>query len=391
MKATLRKIYLYKIFDNFMLIYALYAVMFAQRGGLDTFQISLLFIIWTATGILFEVPTGALADKYSRRRILAIGQIIRGFGYVAWLVWPTFWGFALGFVAWGIGGSLDSGTFQALVYDELKAEGREREYARVSGRAESLSLLFWMCATVMTTPIFKWGGYEALLLASAAATIGAAVTAYSLPERRHEESTTEQGYLATIHGAGAEVARNPQLLRVIAFGVLLSTLFGVLDEYSNLFVQATGVATYLIPIVIAIMYFPNIAIGFAAHRLEHWRTWSFMIMLVVAGLALFAAGRLMNAIGIAGFAIFLLLTKAAEIVYGAKLQHGIKGNTRSTITSINELGVSVAGIAAYLIYGVASRIGGTAGALELFGAGTVVVGILLLASARGRLFATSDV
>src|SRR5262249_44564357 len=118
---TLRKIYLYKIFDNFMLIYALYAVMFAQRGGLDTFQISVLFIIWTATGIVFEVPTGALADKYSRRGILAMGEIIRGLGYVTWLVWPTFWGFAIGFVGWGIGESLDSGTFQALVYDELRA------------------------------------------------------------------------------------------------------------------------------------------------------------------------------------------------------------------------------------------------------------------------------
>jgi MFS family permease len=385
MRQTLRKIYLYKIFDYFMLIYALYAVMFVQRGGLDTFQISTLFIIWTATGIVFEVPTGALADKYSRRTVLAVGQVIRGLGFLLWLAWPTYWGFALGFVLWGIGESLDSGTFQALVYDELKADGIERDYARVIGRTEAISQVFWLIATLLSAPVFRWGGYPALLLSSVAATLAAAATAYSLPERRHEESTAEEGYAQIIRQAGVEVARNPLLWRVIAFGILVATLCGVLDEYSNLYVQATGVQTYLIPIVIALMYLPNIAIGFFAGRLEHWRSWSFMLMVVAAGLALFVAGRSMNATGIAGFAIFLLLTKGAEIAYGAKLQHGIQGHTRSTITSINGLGVSVAAIAAYFVYGVATRIGGTSGAIMLFGLGAVAIGLIMLATTHGRL------
>ena len=110
MSSTLRKIYAYKISDNFMLIYPLYAVMFEARGGLDTFQISTLFIIWVVASMALEVPTGALADRYSRRNLLVIGECIRSLGYLSWLVWPTYLGFALGFVLWGAGEALDSGT-----------------------------------------------------------------------------------------------------------------------------------------------------------------------------------------------------------------------------------------------------------------------------------------
>jgi MFS family permease len=384
MITTLRKIYAYKILDNFMPIYALYAVMFAQRGGLDTLQISTLFIIWTASGLVFEVPTGALADRYTRKNLLAVGQCIRGFGYVLWLVWPSYWGFAIGFVCWGIGESLDSGTFQALAYDELKADGLEREYASVIGRTESLSLLVSLVAVALATPVYRQFGYSGLILVSVGAALAAAGAALSLPKQKRQEEAAEPGYLSIIRDAAREVARSPVLLRVIGFGVLLATLYGVIDEYSTLYLDAAGVQTYLIPVVAAVMYFPAIAVGFAAGRVEQWRGASFMVMVVAAGLALFGAGRLMGGTGIAGFAVFLLLTKLSEIVYGARLQHGIKGKARSTITSINGLGVSVAAIVAYLIYGVASNWWGTAGALEVFGLGTAIIGVLLLATRNSK-------
>lgn len=45
-------------------------------------------------------------------------------------------GFAAGFVLWGAGSALASGTWEALVYDELVAVGATSEYARLVGRAE---------------------------------------------------------------------------------------------------------------------------------------------------------------------------------------------------------------------------------------------------------------
>ena len=42
---------------------------------------------------------------------------------------PTFAGYALGFVLWGLSGAMMSGTFEALLYDELTDRGVEEQYA----------------------------------------------------------------------------------------------------------------------------------------------------------------------------------------------------------------------------------------------------------------------
>ncbi len=386
MKPVIRKIYAYRILDDFMLIYPLYSVMFAQRGGLKTYQISLLFIIWTLTSMVAQIPTGVLADRFSRRKVLAIGEVIRGAGYIAWLLWPSFAGYMVGFMLWGVGESFGSGTYQALVYDELAAYQAEDSYAKITGRAEGLALLLGLIASALATPVFKLAGYPGVLLGSLATVAAAAIAALMLPDRKPRESAAADGYIAIMREAVAEVRANHHLVRIIGFGVLLSTLYGVLDEYSSLYLVAAGVSTVLIPIVSVLIYLPATIAGFTAYRLEKLRTLVFMLLIVAAGVALMLASRYLDGLGIAGFAAFLLFIKVAEIVYGAKLQHGIAGAARSTITSFSEFAVGVTAILSYLAYGYLTKLGGMSLALSVIGGSTAVIGLAMAVYTRGRLF-----
>ena len=53
--------------------------MFADNGLSDA-EISALFLIWSLVGIVAEVPTGALADRFSRRGALAAGGVLQAVG-----------------------------------------------------------------------------------------------------------------------------------------------------------------------------------------------------------------------------------------------------------------------------------------------------------------------
>ena len=99
--------------------------MFAEKGLSDG-QISALFLIWSAVGIIAEVPTGAIADRFSRRGALAAGSVPAGLGYALWILLPGFPGYAAGFVLWGLGGALASGSLEALLYDGLKSSAQPR-------------------------------------------------------------------------------------------------------------------------------------------------------------------------------------------------------------------------------------------------------------------------
>ena len=126
----------YRFLDTLILIFPFYTVMFAETG-LTPIQIGLALAAWSLTAIVLEIPTGALADRVSRRWLLLIAQLFRGSGFLLWFLFPGFWGFLAGLVLWGVKTALVSGTFEALLFDELKAAGREQDYARAIGRAQT--------------------------------------------------------------------------------------------------------------------------------------------------------------------------------------------------------------------------------------------------------------
>ncbi|GAA3748561.1 MFS transporter [Plantactinospora mayteni] len=175
--------YLYAFLDDFVLLYPLYALLFTDTG-LSVAQISSLFVIWSLTGIVLEVPSGVWADAVSRRLLLAGAPLLGAVGFGLWVAAPSYWVFALGFVLWGARGALQSGASEALLYDELDRLGLADRYGRVIGRASTVSLLGVLLAIAVATPVFAVGGYPAVGVASVLASLLCALVALALPEHR---------------------------------------------------------------------------------------------------------------------------------------------------------------------------------------------------------------
>ena len=131
MNSFLIRLYAFSFIDELMLIYPFYAVMFVDYG-MSGLEVSILFATWSGTCVVLEVPSGALADRFSRKWVMAAGQLVRMCGYACWALYPDFWGFFIGFVLWGTESALSSGSFEALVYDELKHQRKEADYVKVA-------------------------------------------------------------------------------------------------------------------------------------------------------------------------------------------------------------------------------------------------------------------
>ena len=86
--------------------------------GLNPLQLVLLGTTLEITALLFEVPTGVVADVYSRRLSVIIGVFIIGAG-MAMQALPTFGLLLLTQVVWGIGFTFTSGATDAWLVDEI--------------------------------------------------------------------------------------------------------------------------------------------------------------------------------------------------------------------------------------------------------------------------------
>lgn len=161
-------------------IYALYGVLFADYG-LSTAQISLLLALWSVTAFVLEVPSGAWADTVSRRALLVLSCLLQATCFALWMLVPSFLGFALGFVIWGVASSLESGTFEALIYDDLVARGEPSAYASIMGWARGAAETTVLVAILVAAPLFALGGYPLVGWVSVAIALLHTLTAVALP------------------------------------------------------------------------------------------------------------------------------------------------------------------------------------------------------------------
>ncbi|WP_063813140.1 MFS transporter [Nocardia anaemiae] len=348
---------LFKGIGDLIPLYALYAVLFADHG-LSAGQISSLLAMWSATAFLLEVPSGAWADTVSRRGLLVMSGVLLTAGFTCWTVLPTYLGFAIGFVLWGTSGALVSGTFEALLYDELVARNEQRAYPRIIGYARAASEAAIVIAILGATPLYIWGGYPLLGWCSVAFAAVHTLVGLSLPsapkavsasavedledssetsraadgltavmrdpsasgfagqldgdiaERPHAAHSSETGrvaidaaetgpfgtYLNMLRTGVGEAIRVRAVRNVVALGALL---FGVtaFDEYFALLAQEVGVATAVVPVLVGITVVGSLVGSVSAGRTEGMSARAMAIAVGLGGV-LFVGGAV-----VAGLAV----------------------------------------------------------------------------------------
>lgn len=103
-----------------------------EIAKLNPLQLVLVGTVLEIVCFLCQVPTGVLADLYSRRLSVVVGIVLTGLGFVLEGSIPTFWAIAGGMVFYGVGSTFVSGAEEAWVADELGEEQAGRAFLRGS-------------------------------------------------------------------------------------------------------------------------------------------------------------------------------------------------------------------------------------------------------------------
>ncbi|WP_241042398.1 MFS transporter [Pseudonocardia alaniniphila] len=352
-------------------LYPLYALLFAD-SGLSAAEISALFAIWSAVGVVAEVPSGALADRFSRRACLVAAGVLQACGYGAWVLLPSFAGFALGFVLWGLGGVLVSGAQEALLYDGLVAAGAEEQYARVNGWVTAAELVAQLPAALAATVLYAVGGFPLVGWVSVGVCLAAAAMASRLPEPPRgsgtDEDEDELSYLATLR-AGLVVAANRPGVRAVVVATALLGAFDAVEEYFPLIVVGWGVPTAFVPVADLPIVLAGVVGAALAGRAGRLGSVSLAVVLGAAMFLFGAAGLADHPAGIAALAAFYGAYRCVLVVVDARLQERIESRSRATVTSVAGIGTDIATFGVYAAWAV--------GAIPLVAALGVLISVAL--------------
>ena len=198
--------------------YGVYALLFADHG-LSASAISSLLIIWSAVSFLAEVPSGAWADVIDRRLLLMTSGALFAAGFATWVLWPTYAGFALGFVLWGVSGALMSGTFESLLYDALVDRGEENGYTRLMGWASASQVVAATIGIAVAGPLFRLGGYALVGWVSVGVALVHTLLAATLPDPPRAAASADDDDGGGFDGAGYDGSRFAQWLAMLRAGL----------------------------------------------------------------------------------------------------------------------------------------------------------------------------
>ena len=363
-------------------MFPVYALLFAAHG-IGPGGIAALFVLWSAASFVLEVPSGAWADTVGRRRLLTVAAVASAAGFATWAVWPAFVGFAAGFVLWALAGSLSSGTFEALTYDELRAVGGEDGYARVIGVGTTLALVATTAATLAAVPLVAAGGLTLTVWASVAICVVQLLVVRSLPPAPPQHAVDGDGnvwhaYVRALRTGVAEAVRHAGVRSAV---VASAGLMGLLafDEFFGLLLDERRASAVAVPAWLTVVGAGQAVGGLVADRAMRWTARAFTALTGLAGLAMGAGALVDHPAGIVGIAAGYGALQLAIVVADARLQDRIESGARATVTSVSNLLAELLALGVYGVVGLGAPHAGYGVMLAV-----VALPVVLVAPRAGR-------
>jgi MFS transporter, DHA3 family, tetracycline resistance protein len=133
-----------------------------QTVGLNALQLVLVGTTLEVTSFIFEIPTGIVADVFSRRLSVIIGTFLFGIGFLVEASLPVFGIILLAQLIWGIAWTFISGAHSAWIADEVGVDNVGPVYLRSSqfhriGNLVGIPLFVWLGNISYRVPIIVGG------------------------------------------------------------------------------------------------------------------------------------------------------------------------------------------------------------------------------------------
>lgn len=144
-KKQLSRLYISSILGNLSLSGAWVAIL-AERGY-NLVEIGIAEMVFHITSLLFEIPSGALADMFGRKRCLIISSIMQMIANVIMILSTNLFMVCLSIAFCALCYNFSSGSGDALAYDSLKLSKQEAEFERYMSNQ---LIIYRICSGIST-------------------------------------------------------------------------------------------------------------------------------------------------------------------------------------------------------------------------------------------------
>lgn len=249
LKVDAIKVYLFIEFTAsafFSMMFVTMSLYEATVAGLTPLQLVLVGTTVEISVFVFEIPTGVVADVFSRRLSIIIGYFLMGVGFLIEGFFPAFLPIVFAQIFWGLGYTFTSGATQAWISDEIGEGPANQLFLRATRVGLTASLLgmglaIFIGANNVALPI-QFGAVGVLVIGF--------VLIFIMPETgfkpaSKEERNNWQHMWHTFNEGLKSVRARPHLIAILGVGLF----YGLYSEgFDRLWVKHL-IDTFDIPVI----------------------------------------------------------------------------------------------------------------------------------------------
>ena len=251
MDRNVRLFVLYRVLFNLRFYYPVFALFYLD-AGISREDFGLLQAFWSAGIIMFEVPSGIVADLIGRTKTLRLGAFLAIVEMVIFALSTTFWGFMVNRVISGFNESLVSGADSAFLYDSLKVNGRQEEYKKILGRAQFFGLVCGSFASIVGSYAYTLQ-IRIPIWITALCMVSASLTSFFFREPPMEKKrVTVARQWEMLRKSFIDISSNKQLIFLIGFIFAVDCTIRIIVVNNSLYFKS---------ILIPVMWFGVIGVG----------------------------------------------------------------------------------------------------------------------------------
>ena len=344
--------YIYKFFSAFDITSAIW-VLYLGYKGMSLVEIGLLEGIFHITGFLSEIPTGALADLFGRRRIMIIGRLTSLISAIVMLFSNSFLGFAIGFIlsAWGY--NLNSGAEEALVYDTLKVLKREDEYLKINGRINLIIEISQGLAVfiggLLSQINFSISYITAIVIGIFSLTISFNFIEVDIREEHEERVTLVNHFKTSIN----ILKNNGRLLNILIFFPIIYTFSAIVYFYGQQFLSDAGYSRASISIIFLFNGVLSSIGAILSNKIyKKFKSRGWLLISMIISLSIILIGYSSREILILIFLTVGFLTSILQPISSKLINSMVESKQRATIISVESMFYSLMMIILFPVCGL---------------------------------------
>lgn len=350
---NIKTYYFYSTFSE-LLILGPIIVLFLIAKGLSFTEIMMLQSISSIAIVVFDVPTGGIADKIGRKKSILLGAALTAIGLCFYIVGKSFFLFILAEVTFSLGASFKSGADNAMIYDSLKTLGREKEFQLVEGKARSYSLYAQGIGAIVASFVYEINSNLPLIVSVFFMLVTIVIALrFKEPQIEGKKESKDISYFEQIRESSKFIFSHEKIKAIVIFTMMFFIFYRTAFWYYQPYMEAVKIPIKYFGVLFFIF---NMVAGFASKN-------SHIIMQKTKPRTLtFMASLMIISFGILGFVkvwagVFgILLQQVARGIYRPVttkyLNKNIPSDKRATILSFQSFAANISVAIAFPIMGI---------------------------------------